>query len=130
MVFITYMPNTTTSQSMALLAPFLNASVALPGISLLSQDYTYGDINDAQFQTDDSVESSIALGSRLIPATAYRDSPARLGQIYEELLDSGTTSYGRPYSPPTLPANNPTFRISTHLIAGGQSLSSSRFFQH
>ncbi|KAF7330636.1 FAD-binding domain-containing protein [Mycena sanguinolenta] len=68
----TYMPNTTASQSKELLAPFLNASLALPGVSLLSQDFTYGDINDALFQDDDSVGSNVVVGSRLIPAaTCY-----------------------------------------------------------
>ncbi|KAJ6628267.1 FAD-binding domain-containing protein [Mycena sp. CBHHK59/15] len=98
----TYMPNTTTSDSMALLAPFMNASLALPGVFLVSQQYVYGDINDALFQPDDSVGSNVVLGSRLIPAATYRDWPAKVGQIYKRLLDSGTT------------------QILGHLVAGGQ----------
>ncbi|KAF7369145.1 FAD-binding domain-containing protein [Mycena venus] len=98
----TYMPNTTASQSMALLAPFLNASLALPGVSLLSQQFTYGDINDALYQPDDSVGSNVVLGSRLIPAAAYRDSPETIGKVYKKLLDGGATE------------------ILGHLVAGGK----------
>ncbi|KAF7377497.1 FAD-binding domain-containing protein [Mycena sanguinolenta] len=86
-----YMPNMTASQSMALLAPFLNASLALPGVSLLSQDFTYGDINDALFADDDSVGFNIVYGSRLIPTATYRDSPSMVGEVFEKLLESGAT---------------------------------------
>ncbi|KAF7377559.1 FAD-binding domain-containing protein [Mycena sanguinolenta] len=85
----TYMPNTTASQSKALLAPFLNASLALPGVSLLSQNFTYGDINDPLFQDDDSAGFNAVLGSRLIPAATYRDSPSTVGEVYKKVLESG-----------------------------------------
>ncbi|KAF7377495.1 FAD-binding domain-containing protein [Mycena sanguinolenta] len=81
----------TNASSMALLAPFLNASLALPGVSLLSQDFTYGDINDALFQDDDSVGFNVVYGSRLIPTAIYRDSPSAVGEVYKKLLESGTT---------------------------------------
>ncbi|KAF7377586.1 hypothetical protein MSAN_00181300 [Mycena sanguinolenta] len=88
---VTYMPNTTVEQSIALLAPFINASLALPGVSLVSQEWTYGDINDALYQADDSVGTNNVLGSRLIPASMYRDSPGTVGKVYKELLDNGAT---------------------------------------
>ncbi|KAJ6531480.1 hypothetical protein DFH09DRAFT_1409225, partial [Mycena vulgaris] len=87
-----YMPNTTVSQSMALLAPFLNASLAIPDVLFISQDFTDGDINDALFQAEDAVGSNIVLGSRLIPVVTYRDSPAKVGEVYKQLLDTGTLS--------------------------------------
>ncbi|KAF7377492.1 FAD-binding domain-containing protein [Mycena sanguinolenta] len=90
-VLNTYMPNTTASQSKTLLAPFLNASLALPGVSLLSQDFTYGNINDALFQDDDSVGFNAVSGSRLIPAATYRDSPSAVGEVFKKLLESGET---------------------------------------
>ncbi|KAJ6466810.1 FAD-binding domain-containing protein [Mycena sanguinolenta] len=98
----TYMPNTTVEQSMALLAPFLNASLALPGVALVSQEFTYGDINDALYQADDSVGTNEVLGSRLIPAAMYRESPATVGKVYKELLDNGATE------------------LLGHLVAGGK----------
>ncbi|KAJ7176741.1 FAD-binding domain-containing protein [Mycena filopes] len=98
----TYMADTTPERSMALLAPVINASVALPGVFLYSQNFTYGDINDALFQSDDSVGSNLVLGSRLIPAASYRDSPAKVGEVYKKLLGNGTT------------------QILGHLVAGGK----------
>ncbi|KAJ6526200.1 FAD-binding domain-containing protein [Mycena sp. CBHHK59/15] len=115
----TYMPNTTTSDSMALLAPFMNASLALPGVFLVSQQYVYGDINDALFQPDDSVGSNVVLGSRLIPAATYRDWPAKVGQIYKQLLDSGTTQYVLRILYVVSPTDS-SVRILGHLVAGGQ----------
>ncbi|KAJ6516922.1 FAD-binding domain-containing protein [Mycena vitilis] len=100
--FNTYMPNTTVAQSMALLAPFMNASLALPGISLYSQVYTYGDINDALYQADDSVGTNVAMGSRLVPAAAYRDSSAKVEEVYNKLLAAGA------------------HHILGHLVAGGK----------
>ncbi|KAJ6554344.1 FAD-binding domain-containing protein [Mycena capillaripes] len=85
-----FMPNTTTSQSIALLAPFLNASLALPGVSLVTQEFTYGDINAALDQSDDRVGLNVVLGSRFIPAKTYHNSPTKVGEVYRKLLDDGT----------------------------------------
>ncbi|KAJ6509634.1 FAD-binding domain-containing protein [Mycena vulgaris] len=46
----TYMPKTTTAQGTALIAPLLNAALALPGVSLVQANYTTLNINDALFQ--------------------------------------------------------------------------------
>lgn len=115
----TYMPNTTAAQSMALLAPFVNASLALPGVSLLVQQFTYGDINDALYQPDDGVGSNTVLGSRLIPAATYRDSPATVGEVYKKLFDSGATQYVSYLRFCNL--GSTTLRILGHLVAGGSS---------
>jgi hypothetical protein len=81
----TYMPNRTTSQSEALMAPFLNASF------MLDQQSRFAGINNILFITDDSVGSNAVLGSRLIPAATYHDSPEKVGEVYTKLLSSGTT---------------------------------------
>ncbi|KAF7373162.1 hypothetical protein MSAN_00524300 [Mycena sanguinolenta] len=39
--------------------PFLNASLAFPGVLLYSQEFTYGDINDALYQAGDSGATAI-----------------------------------------------------------------------
>ncbi|KAJ7187726.1 FAD-binding domain-containing protein [Mycena pura] len=98
----TYMPHTTADRSMALLAPFLNASLAMPGVTVATQEFVFGDINDALFQADDSVGGNEALGSRLIPEATYRDSPGKVGPVYKKLLDGGTTA------------------ILGHMVAGGK----------
>ncbi|KAJ6470548.1 FAD-binding domain-containing protein, partial [Mycena vulgaris] len=108
-----YMPNTTVSQSMALLAPFLNASLAIPDVLFISQDFTNGDINDALFQADDAVGSNIVIGPRLIPAATYRNSPAKVGEVYKQLLDTGTLSYNAHISS----AVHPVWRTAkTHIV--------------
>ncbi|KAJ7868872.1 FAD-binding domain-containing protein [Mycena leptocephala] len=76
----THMPNTTTSQSKALLASFLNASLALPGISLVQQEYTYHNINDALYKADDTTTGAGDNISRL---------SRTVGKVYKQLLDSG-----------------------------------------
>ncbi|KAF7341153.1 FAD-binding domain-containing protein [Mycena venus] len=87
----TFVPDTTTSQSEALMEPFLNASLALPGVSLLEQQsFQNTVINDILFQTDDSVATNAVLGSRLIPASTYSESPEKVGEVYKKLLDCGT----------------------------------------
>ncbi|KAJ6551159.1 FAD-binding domain-containing protein [Mycena capillaripes] len=100
----TYMPNTTASQGTALMAPFLNASLALPGISLVSQQYTYADVNDILFAPDDSVGVSLVEGSRLVPENFYHDpaSSETVGRVYKKLLDGGATI------------------ILGHIVAGGK----------
>ncbi|KAF8140748.1 hypothetical protein K438DRAFT_1692595 [Mycena galopus ATCC 62051] len=90
-VLNTYMPNTTAAQSTALLAPFFNASLALPGVSLLEQETTYGDINDVLYEADDRVGLNVILGSRLIPASTYRDSPATIGNVIKQLAETNTS---------------------------------------
>ncbi|KAJ7865538.1 FAD-binding domain-containing protein, partial [Mycena leptocephala] len=102
MALNTFMPNTTTVQSMMLLAPLINASLALPGISLVSSKYTYSDINDALYQPDDRVGLNVVLGSRFIEPQTYRNSPATVGKVYKKLLEDGADE------------------ILGNLVAGGQ----------
>jgi hypothetical protein len=63
----------------------------LPGVSLLDQQSHFADINNILFLTDDSVGSNAVLGSRLIPAATYHDSPEKVEEVYTKLLSSGTT---------------------------------------
>ncbi|KAJ7192171.1 FAD-binding domain-containing protein [Mycena pura] len=90
----TTMPHTTVEQSKALMAPFMDAALALPGVTLVSQDFHYGNINDALFQADDDAGTNGVLGSRLIPEATYRDSPEKVGPVYKKLLDGGAALIG------------------------------------
>ncbi|KAJ7646287.1 FAD-binding domain-containing protein [Mycena polygramma] len=96
------MPNTTVSESQELLAPLLNASLAIPGISLVSQSYVNEVVNDALYQSDDSVGQNLVMGSRLIPAATYIDTPSKVGEVHQQLLDAGISI------------------ILTNVVAGGQ----------
>ncbi|KAJ7933222.1 hypothetical protein B0H13DRAFT_2509506 [Mycena leptocephala] len=91
-----------SAQAQAILALFMTAALALPGITLVSSSYTYALINDILYMTDDSAGFNVALGSRLIPATTYRNSPQTVRKVYKELLDVGALN------------------ILGHLVAGGQ----------
>ncbi|KAJ6534965.1 hypothetical protein B0H19DRAFT_1271637 [Mycena capillaripes] len=48
------------------------------------------DINDLLFQLDNAAGTNSDLGSRLIPADTYHNSPEKVGQAYKGLLDLGT----------------------------------------
>ncbi|KAJ7158101.1 FAD-binding domain-containing protein [Mycena filopes] len=82
------------------------AAQGLPGITIAADSgYTYAVINDILFEDDDNVGFNLAMGSRLIPATTYRDAPELVGKVYQELLDSDQAPLGA---------------ILGHLVAGGQ----------
>ncbi|KAJ7158092.1 FAD-binding domain-containing protein [Mycena filopes] len=105
MTLSNYMINQTVAQAQAILAPFIAAAQALPGITIAADSgYTYAVINDILFEDDDNVGFNLAMGSRLIPATTYRDTPELVGKVYQELLDSDQAPLG----------------ILGHLVAGGQ----------
>ncbi|KAJ6486820.1 FAD-binding domain-containing protein [Mycena sanguinolenta] len=101
-LLFTYMPNTTQEQTQSLLAPFINASLAIPGVSVLSQTFQYGEVNDVLYDADDAVGGNVVMGSRLVPEELYRNSPEKVGPVYKELFDNGTTI------------------LLGHVVAGGQ----------
>ncbi|KAF7312068.1 FAD-binding domain-containing protein [Mycena indigotica] len=91
-VVLTYLPNTTVEQSEALLMPFFNASLSLPGVLLVEKQALYSDINNILFSSDDSIGTNVFMGSRLIPDSLYRHSPERVRTVYKHLLDDGATA--------------------------------------
>ncbi|KAF8874755.1 hypothetical protein BD779DRAFT_1678615 [Infundibulicybe gibba] len=97
----TYFPNTTTDVAEAALQPFFDEAKATGAIVVVQTNET--NINDALISADDSVGASAVLGSRLVPATAYKNSPATFGDVYTRLLDGGATN------------------ILGNLVAGGES---------
>jgi hypothetical protein len=89
----THIANTTAAQATALLAPFRNAALALPDVSLVAEEYVVKNVNDALFTADDAAGNNMVVGSRLIPASVLRESPDTIGNVYEQLLDSGALEY-------------------------------------
>jgi hypothetical protein len=85
----THIANTTAAQATVLLAPFRDAALALPGVSLLAEQYTVQSVNDALFAADDAAGNDMVVGSRLIPASVLREQPDTVGKVYEQLLDAG-----------------------------------------
>ncbi|KAJ7890882.1 FAD-binding domain-containing protein [Mycena olivaceomarginata] len=96
--------NTSLEQGTAILTPFLDDALAVPGVSLISKTFQEILINDALFKTDDVVGANLVMGSRLVPTAAYQapNAPATVEKVYRELLDSGLQG------------------ILGHLVAGGQ----------
>ncbi|KAJ7812363.1 hypothetical protein B0H14DRAFT_3752549 [Mycena olivaceomarginata] len=90
-MLFTYMPNTTAEQSQILLAPFINALLALPGVVFISQTFKDGKINNVMFGPYNDVGGNVVLGSRLVPEALYRDSPERLlmTQLYWSYTQAG-----------------------------------------
>ncbi|KAJ6556385.1 FAD-binding domain-containing protein [Mycena capillaripes] len=85
----THIANTTAAQAAVLLAPFRDAALALPGVSLMAEEYVVQNVNDALFAADDGAGNNMVVGSRLIPASVLREKPGTVGKVYEQLLDAG-----------------------------------------
>ncbi|KAJ7773959.1 FAD-binding domain-containing protein [Mycena metata] len=99
---LTHIPNTTAAQAAVLLAPFRNAALALSGVSLVAEKYVVQNVNDALFTADDTAGNDKVIGSRLIPASVFRERPETVGKVYKQLLDAGA------------------LQIASFVIAGGQ----------
>ncbi|KAF7342608.1 FAD-binding domain-containing protein [Mycena sanguinolenta] len=104
MTITTVMPNTTMDEGTALLTPFLNDALAIPGVSLISQNSQTAPVNEVLYMSDDAAGFNLVLGSRLIPTTAYQatNASATVEAVYKRLLDAGTLG------------------ILGNLVAGGQ----------
>ncbi|KDR76424.1 hypothetical protein GALMADRAFT_279116 [Galerina marginata CBS 339.88] len=100
MIVDTYFPNATLDQAAVALQPFINDVQKIDGVSLV-QRVVQGNINDILFSADDMVGGNLVLGSRLVPAAAYKN-PELVREVYSELLKGGTTN------------------ILGNLVAGGQ----------
>ncbi|KAJ6557654.1 hypothetical protein B0H19DRAFT_946457 [Mycena capillaripes] len=100
----TFTANTTLDEGTALLTPFLNDALAVPGVFVIAQEIANMNVNDALRMKDDDAGQFGVLGSRLIPTEAYQDPNASdtVEKVYMELLDGGATE------------------ILGHLVAGGQ----------
>ncbi|KAF7356264.1 hypothetical protein MVEN_00957900 [Mycena venus] len=100
----TFTPNTTLDQGTALITPFLNDALAVPGVFLIEKQIATLNVNDALFMADDVVGTNQVMGSRLIPTAAYKDSnvATTVAGVYEDLLDGGA------------------LQILGNMIAGGQ----------
>ncbi|KAJ7698375.1 FAD-binding domain-containing protein [Mycena rosella] len=114
----THIANTTAAQAAALLAPFRNAALALPDVSLVAEEYVVQNVNDVLFTADDAAGNDMVEGSRLIPASVFRETPDTVGKVYEQLLDAGALEYVAANAD-ILSAVHPAWRTAkTHLLTG------------
>lgn len=87
MIIYTYFPNATITQANAALQPFRDDLLEITGVNR-TENVILTEINEILFASDDIVGSNMVMGSRLIPASAYRD-PALVGKVYSQLLKQG-----------------------------------------
>ena len=89
MILNSYFPHSSITQAEAALQPFIDDVQKLDGIVTLTPRTVLRNINDALASPDDFVGGNLVLGSRLVPATAYKN-PNLVGQVYSQLLNEGT----------------------------------------
>ncbi|KAF8154716.1 hypothetical protein B0H34DRAFT_676441 [Crassisporium funariophilum] len=82
-----YFPRSTTTQATSAMRSFISDVRARGGLVISSVTST--NINEALAADDDTVGSSMFMGSRLVPASIYQSSPTTVGQVYTELLNAG-----------------------------------------
>ena len=92
MVINTYFPNSSLVQAEDALRPFIDdvQKKVDSGVVNLTQRSVLQNINDALTSTDDFVGVNLVLGSRLVPASAYRRNATLVGEVYSQLLNAGT----------------------------------------
>jgi len=83
-----YVPYASLAQAAAALKPFIDDVQKVPGVTL-TQRNVLQNINDALTASDDAVGVNFVLGSRLVPASAYKNATL-VGQVYSQLLDAGS----------------------------------------
>ncbi|KAI0045240.1 FAD-binding domain-containing protein [Auriscalpium vulgare] len=95
--------NLTGIDAHAQMAPFLGMARSL-GATVANEAAVTRPFSEILELTgpDDVAGMSVILGSRLVPAAAYRDQPARIGAAYQKLLDQGAQG------------------VLGHLVAGGR----------
>ncbi|SJL12448.1 related to isoamyl alcohol oxidase [Armillaria ostoyae] len=95
-----YFPRISSDEASAALKPFLDDAEEFGQI--VGQQFNETNINDGQTDVDDAVGTNTVLGSRLIPASTYRDHPDTFGHVYTQLFDAGAVA------------------VLGHLVAGGK----------
>ena len=88
MVLNSYFPRASLAQAAAALQPFIDDVQKVDGVNL-TQRSVLQNINEALTSSDDFVGVNLVLGSRLVPASAYRNATL-VGEVYLQLLNAGT----------------------------------------
>ena len=88
MVLNSYFPSSSLAQAAAALKPFIDDVQKVDGVTL-TQRNVLQNINEALDSPDDFVGVNLVLGSRLVPASAYKNA-ALVGEVYSQLLKAGT----------------------------------------
>lgn len=88
----TYFRDVSTTQAISLMEPFLD-DARRQGASVEGEHAAQAIINDLLFMEDDDVGLNGVLGSRIIPASVYRESPEAVGSTYTSILNGGISKW-------------------------------------
>jgi hypothetical protein len=92
MSLTTVLPNVSLERAHDAMQPLVQAMIRA-GAILNWQTKGFSGINLLLRIPDDNGGINTVLGSRLVPAVAYKDSPAEIGRAHKDLLDLGVTMY-------------------------------------
>jgi hypothetical protein len=87
-VISSFFPNSSLTQAAAALQPFIDDVQKVDGVNLTQRNFLQN-INEALTIHDDLVGVNLVLGSRLVPASAYKNATL-VGEVYSQLLNAGT----------------------------------------
>jgi hypothetical protein len=87
----TFIPKISVDRASAAMLPFVKEARALGAV--VTSTAISKNVNDILGSEDDAVGKNEVMGSRLVPASAYRNSPAAVGQTYTDLLNAGAPKY-------------------------------------
>lgn len=88
LILETFFANKSGDEAKLLMKPFLDEARSL-NVSVQPETTSTGLANDLLFKADASFGFNLVMGSRLIPAKAYNESPETIGQGIKELLEKG-----------------------------------------
>lgn len=89
MILNSFFPNSSLTQAAVALQPFIDDVQKVEGVNL-TQRSVLQNINEALTSSNDFVGTNLVLGSRLVPASAYKTNATLVGEVYSQLLDVGT----------------------------------------
>jgi hypothetical protein len=89
---LTIFPNVSTTVASNALQPFVHDLKAL-GANVTVNPVVSANINAGLSVTDNLAAGNVVFGSRLVPASIYRDSPDLVGKTYVQLLNAGVGGY-------------------------------------
>ena len=87
-VISSFFPNSSLAQAAVALQPFIDDVQKVDGVNVKQRIFLQN-INEALTIQDDLVGINMVLGSRLVPASAYKN-PALVGEVYSQLLNTET----------------------------------------
>lgn len=87
---LTYFRGQSANEAKAHMKPLLDA-VKREGFTVVNENVTVDEVNNMVYTADNAAGVNAIMGSRLIPAAAYRTNCSRIGRQYQALLENGAS---------------------------------------